>query len=141
LHFLVIIFCWYFTFFNWLDVQMVLLQLNTNPIIWKVVTAFIFVTTPAGILIGQLTKQWREKLEGSESLANAGKWIGIVERIIILIFVLENQYSAIGLLVAAKALIRFNEKDRSEIKTEYLVIGKLMSISLAIITGLVTKLF
>jgi len=141
LHFLVIIFCWYFIFFNWLAVQTVLLQLNTNLIIWKVVTAFIFVTTPVGILIGQLTKQWREKLEGSESLANAGKWIGIVERIIILIFVLENQYSAIGLLVAAKGLIRFNEKDRSEIKTEYLVIGTLMSISLAIITGLFTKLF
>ena len=114
-------------------------HLNTQTAFWKVATAFIFVTTPAGILIGQLTKQWREKLEGSESLANAGKWIGIVERVIILIFVLQNQYSSIGLLVAAKGLIRFNEKDRSEIKTEYLVIGTLMSIGLAIITGLIAK--
>jgi uncharacterized membrane protein YidH (DUF202 family) len=60
--------------------------------------------------------------------------------IIILLFVLLNQYSAIGLLVAAKGIIRFNEKDRQETKTEYLVIGTLMSIVLAIITGLLIKL-
>ena len=36
-------------------------------------------------------------------------------------------------------LIRFNEKDRQEIKTEYLVVGTLMSIGLAIITGLLAK--
>ena len=139
LHLVIIIGCWYFTFINWADVITAWQHINNQPVIWKMVTAFVFVTAPAGILIGQLTKQWREKLEGSESLANAGKWIGMVERIIILIFVLQNQYSAIGLLVAAKGLIRFNEKDRSEIKTEYLVIGTLMSIGLAIITGLLCK--
>lgn len=139
LHLFVIACCWYVMFIKWTDVHTVWQQINAQPIIWKTITAVVFVTSPAGILIGQLTKQWREKIEGEESLANAGKWIGIVERIIILIFVLLNQYSAIGLLVAAKGLIRFNEKDRSEIKTEYLVIGTLMSISLAIITGLLAK--
>ncbi|MEO7960219.1 MAG: DUF3307 domain-containing protein, partial [Ginsengibacter sp.] len=63
----------------------------------------------------------------------------ITERIIILIFVLQSQYSAIGLLVAAKGIIRFNEKDRQEIKTEYLVIGTLLSMVIAIITGLLIK--
>jgi hypothetical protein len=43
-------------------------------------------------------------------------------------------------LVAAKGIIRFNEKDRPEIKTEYLVIGTLLSIGLAIITGIAIKL-
>jgi hypothetical protein len=42
--------------------------------------------------------------------------------------------------VAAKGIIRFNEKDRQEIKTEYLVTGTLMSIGLAIITGIVVRL-
>ena len=136
MHLLVIAGCWYFSFLHWGNVQTAWQQLNASLTNWKIITAFIFVTTPAGILIGQLTRKWREKIEGAESLANAGKWIGIVERIIILIFVLKNQYSALGLLVAAKGLIRFNEIDRTEIKTEYLVIGTLMSIGLAIITGL-----
>ena len=75
----------------------------------------------AGILIGQLTGQWSSKIEDADnSLANAGNGIVIVERIIVLILVLQNQYSAIGLLVTAKGIIRFNEKDRQEVKNEYL---------------------
>lgn len=139
-HLIVILGCWYFTFINWKDVQIAFQQLNSQPGTWKAITAFIFLTTPAGILIGQITKKWRDKIENAESLANAGKWIGIIERIVILIFVLQGQYSAISLLVAAKGIIRFNEKDRLEIKTEYLVIGTLMSIGLAIITGMALKL-
>lgn len=136
LHLLIILGCWYFTFIKWSDVQLAWQQINAQSAVWKTITAFVFLTAPAGILIGQLTKQWRDKIPDAESLANAGKWIGMVERIIILVFVLQSQYSAIGLLVAAKGIIRFNEKDRPEIKTEYLVIGTLMSIGLAIITGL-----
>ena len=140
MHFMVITGCWYFTFMQWGNVLSAWQRLNANPDIWKTITAFIFLTTPAGILIGQLTKQWRDKIPGAESLANAGKWIGVSERTIILIFVLLNQYSAIGLLIAAKGIIRFNEKDRPEIKTEYLVIGTLLSMAIAIVTGLVIKL-
>lgn len=140
LHVLVILGCWYYSFIKWSDVQHAWQQLNTQLATWKIITALVFLTAPAGILIGQLTKQWRDKIADAESLANAGKWIGIIERIIILLFVLLNQYSAIGLLVAAKGIIRFNEKDRQETKTEYLVIGTLMSIVLAIVTGLLIRL-
>ncbi len=139
-HLLIIIGCWYFTFINWGDVKMTVTELNTQPNFWKTITAFIFLTSPSGFLIGQLTQQWRDKIADAESLANAGTWIGIIERIIILIFVIYNQYSAIGLLIAAKGIIRFSEKDRPEIKTEYLVIGTLMSMGLAILTGLALKL-
>ncbi|MEO6229508.1 MAG: DUF3307 domain-containing protein [Ferruginibacter sp.] len=139
MHLLVIAGCWYFTFIKWSDVLHSWQQTSMQIGVWKTITAFVFVTTPAGILIGQFTRKWREKIADAESLADAGKWIGIVERIIILIFVIYNQFSAIGLLVAAKGIIRFNEKDRQEIKTEYLVIGTLMSIALAIVTGLLIK--
>ena len=140
LHLSVIAGCWFVIFIKWHDVQTAWHYLDGQAATWKMITAFVFLTAPAGILIGQLTKQWRDKITGAESLANAGKWIGIVERIIIFIFVLNGQFSAIGLLVAAKGIIRFNEKDRQEIKTEYLVIGTLMSIGLAVITGLLVKL-
>ena len=140
MHFLVLFGCAYFSFLQWSNIKDLWGQFNTNPEFWKKLTAFIFLTTPAGILIGQVTRQWRDKLPEAENLASAGKWIGIVERTIILIFVLYGQYSAIGLLVAAKGIIRFNEKDRQEIKTEYLVIGTLMSIALAIVTGLAIQL-
>lgn len=140
LHLLVIFICWYATFFNTAAIASIWQQLNQHPKWWKAITGFVFVTVPAGILIGQLTRQWRDKIENAESLANAGKWIGMAERTIILIFVLQNQFAAIGLLVAAKGIIRFNEKDRPEVKTEYLVVGTLLSIVIAVVTGLLIQL-
>jgi Protein of unknown function (DUF3307) len=140
LHLLVIVGCWYFTFISFEKAQVAWQLLNTNLHIWKVITAFVFVTMPAGIVIGKFTKQWQDEIGNADSLANAGKWIGIIERVIVLIFVLKGDYAAISLLLAAKGIIRFNEKDRPEIKTEYLVIGTLLSICIAIIAGLLVKL-
>ncbi len=140
LHLMIIFCCWYFSFVQLQQVKDALQLLNQQPAFWKTITAFVFLTTPTGILIGQFTSRWRNKIADAESLANAGKWIGIIERMIILVFVIQGQYSAIGLLVAAKGIIRFNERDRPEIKTEYLVVGTLMSIVFAIVTGLLIQL-
>lgn len=141
LHLLVIAGCWAFTFQDWSVIGNLRQRLDTDLHGWIVLAAFVFVTSPAGILIGQLTGQWSKKIDDPEnSLANAGKWIGIAERIIVLILVLQSQYSAVGLLITAKGIIRFNEKDRQEVKTEYLVIGTLLSIGVAILTGLAVKL-
>ena len=136
---LLLLSCWLYLFLPWTEIILKLHEINTNAAFWKIATGIIFLTMPAGILIGKMTKHWRENIADAESLENAGKWIGIAERIIIVIFVLNNQYSAIGLLVAAKGIIRFNEKDRPEIKTEYLVIGTLLSIAMAVVTGLIIK--
>jgi hypothetical protein len=141
LHLAVIAGCWLVTFRDADPFERLGKLLNTDVHGWIVLAGFVFVTSPAGILIGQLTSQWSRKIDDPEnSLANAGKWIGIVERIIVVILVLQNQYSAIGLLITAKGIIRFNEKDRQEVKTEYLVIGTLMSIGTAILTGLAVKM-
>ncbi len=140
LHLLVIAGCWAVTFQEWNYINNLWLRINFDLHIWILLAAFTFVTFPAGILIGQLTAGWSEKIEDPEnSLVNAGKWIGIIERIIVLILVLQGQWTAIGLLITAKGIIRFSEKDRQEAKTEYLVIGTLVSISVAILTGLVVK--
>ena|SRR5579863_3489258 len=140
LHLGVICGCWLVTFRYWNIWDDVRHQLDTDPNIWIALAGFVFVTAPAGILIGELTRNWSEKIDDpGNSLINAGKWIGIAERAIVLVLVLQGQYSAIGLLVTAKGIIRFSEKDRQEIKTEYLVIGTLLSIGIAIFTGLAVK--
>jgi hypothetical protein len=140
LHVAVIILCWYFSFQNGDNIVTYYHKLNASNQFWVLVTGVIFLTTPAGILIGQLTRRWREKIVNPESLANAGKWIGVVERIIVLILVMLSQYAAISLLIAAKGIIRFSEKDRPEEKTEYLVIGTLLSIGIAIVIGLAMRM-
>jgi hypothetical protein len=143
LHFLVIFACFYFIFLKWEDVTAGWDKISDNIHFWKLILAIVFLTYPAGILVGLLTKKWRDKINNVnlESLSNAGKWIGITERIIVLVLVIHNQYEAIGLLVAAKSIVRFNEKDRQEIKTEYLMIGTLLSIGIAIVVGVAIKYF
>ena len=136
LHLIVIFICWYFIFLNVDDVVSAWDLIDTkNTLI--VITAYVFVTFPTGILIGQLTRKWREQIADAPTLGNAGKWIGIIERVVILTLVFNHQYEAIGLLIAAKSLLRFSEANRPEIKTEYLLIGTLISISIAILVGLI----
>ena len=139
LHILVIVGCWHYLFVKPDQFMSGWVKVTGNNKVWMLITAAVFLTAPAGILIGQLTKRWREKIANPESLANAGKWIGIIERLIVFVFVLLGQYAAISLLIAAKGIIRFNEKDRPEVKTEYLVIGTLMSIGIALLVGQAAK--
>lgn len=139
LHLAVLLGCWALYFLPAPEITAAFSSFMANRATWILLLGIIFLTTPAGILIGQMTRRWREKIENAESLANAGKWIGVIERLIVLILVLAGQYSAISILIAAKGIIRFNEKDRPEIKTEYLVIGTLISIGTAMIVGVIMK--
>ncbi|HKO79999.1 MAG TPA: DUF3307 domain-containing protein [Chitinophagaceae bacterium] len=143
LHLIVIFACWYFTFFQWGDLKQFLERTGSNEKFWIIATAFLFLSFPAGILIGKLTRRWQDQIKETATevmaLADAGKWIGILERTIILVLILQEQYGAIGLLIAAKSILRFNQTNSQEAKTEYVLIGSLISIGLAIVTGVVVK--
>ena len=139
LHLLVLLACWYVAFFTPDDIVSFWDATKFNDRFWILVTAYLFLSFPAGIMIGQLTKKWSEKLPQSTGLADAGKWIGIVERLIILTLLLQNEYAALGLLMTAKGLLRFSEKDRQEEKTEYVLIGTLVSVLFALTTGILVN--
>ena len=68
---------------------------------------------------------------------HAGQLIGILERWLILVFILIGHYEVIGFLIAAKSIIRFGEKDHD--KTEYFLAGTLLSIAIAVGCGLMVK--
>ncbi len=51
---------------------------------------------------------------GGGGLRSAGMAIGIIERVMVLTFVLVDQYTAITIVFAAKSIARFNElEDRN----------------------------
>ncbi len=98
---------------------------------------------PTNIIIKEVLKTFEIKSadteEKSEELDKAGRIIGNLERILTLVFVSINQFGAIGFLLAAKSLLRF--KDTARAKTEYVLVGTLLSFGIAIITGIIlTKL-
>jgi hypothetical protein len=76
-----------------------------------------------------------------KGLKNGGLWIGYIERFLILTFVLMSYYEGIGFLLAAKSIFRFGElKSDTEIKrTEYILIGTLLSFGLAVCVGMLMK--
>lgn len=109
--------------------------------------------SPISFLVGILTKPWREELsklapEADDNLASAGRWIGMSERLLIFVFVLVNQYSAIGFLIAAKSLLRYNDKSTEpgippayiSKKSEYVLVGTLMSYTCAIAVALAVQI-
>lgn len=74
-------------------------------------------------------------------LLNAGKYIGFLERFIITTFVLLDEYSAISFVLLAKSIFRLNEIKNNEDRelVEYIIIGNLLSFSIALFIGLSIK--
>jgi hypothetical protein len=101
---------------------------------------YLIVIFPVGFIIGKATRHWQEEIsaeDGINSLDKAGRYIGIFERILVLTFILTDNFSAIGFLIAAKSILRFSDKSKSGARkqTEYVLIGTLMSFALTIIIG------
>ena len=116
-------------------------SLVSDPKVWVILTGYLSLLWPSGILIGKFTQKWRDTIPKStqlneQSLENAGKWIGFFERFLILTFILVQQYTAIGFLVAAKSIFRY--PDRRDIG-EYILIGTLLSFSIAVCVGLLVQ--
>lgn len=113
--------------------------------ILAIVGAYLLVIFPAGYLIGKATQRWQEEIEQideNSSLREAGRYIGIFERILVLTFILTHNFSAIGFLIAAKSILRFSDKTGSGARkqTEYVLIGTLMSFAITILLGLLVNL-
>jgi len=134
LHIMVLYYC---TYLNYTIAQtgMLIEQLD-----WNLITAIVFVTFPAAIIMNKLL----DKMSGQipldhKSLPNAGKYIGIIERLFVLLFIILGRWEAIGLLITAKSVFRFNDLKESNNRklTEYILIGTLLSFGIAILTGIV----
>ena len=113
---------------------------NTNSI--SFITLLLLATLVPSILVRILRQNWDkdiDKQNKKESLKSAGKYIGLLEPLLVFKFVKLNQWSAIGFLIAAKPAFRFG--DLSEAKnrklTEYALIGTLLSFGLAMFLGIV----
>ncbi|OIQ30344.1 MAG: hypothetical protein BM564_02955 [Bacteroidetes bacterium MedPE-SWsnd-G2] len=103
------------------------------------ILAILTITHVSSIVMKITMGKWILKEDKTEdSLENAGKYIGILERLFVFGFILLNQWSAIGLLIAAKSVFRFGDLSRAKDRklTEYILIGTLMSFGLAISIGL-----
>ena len=105
--------------------------------IWIVALCYLLALKPASILLGTFIAKWTPANNEKNSLPNAGAWIGYLERVLILTFMLVGCMEGIGFLLAAKSIFRFGELTKArEVKiTEYVMIGTLSSFTIAILLG------
>lgn len=121
--------------------KIVVPNIPTN--LWPILISVVFLTNPSSIVIKMLISSWTPIVGASDdSLQNAGKYIGILERLLIFTFIITNHWEGIGFLIAAKSIFRFGDLQESKDRkmTEYILIGTLLSFGLAIVVGLLLSL-
>lgn len=143
-HLLVIVILWLILVDGFSEVIPFLQETFNSTTALVLILAYLFVIFPAGFLIGKATKKWQTEIEDTHkknSLDDAGRYIGIFERILVLSFILTNNFSAIGFLIAAKSILRFSDKSETGARkqTEYVLIGTLISFTITILIGLLVR--
>lgn len=98
-------------------------------IIWK----------PANVTIKKLLSRYKPGGEGEadSTVKNVGALIGTLERLIIALLLSVGQYAAIGLILTAKSVARYDKISKSQSFAEYYLLGTLLSTLLVILAYLV----
>lgn len=109
------------------------------------ITALVAVTYVSAIILKVLLSKWSEQIIKTDTgdTNNAGKYIGILERLFIFFFVVINFWEGIGFLLAAKSIFRFGDlKESKDVRlTEYILIGTLLSFGFGILCAMLYKSF
>ena len=110
---------------------------------WAVV--LLLIHKPANILIANILSGYKpdgkNAPDGGKTVQgdrNAGRMIGTLERIIMVIFIAIGQYSAVGLVLTAKSIARYDRISKDQSFAEYYLLGTLLS---TICAAAVTLLF
>jgi len=106
---------------------------------WLLAITLLLLTRVSSIVIKVLISRWTplnvdDPGKSNHSLANAGSYIGFLERLFIFVFIITNHWEGVGFLLAAKSVFRFGDLKEAHDRrlTEYILIGTLLSFGLAI---------
>lgn len=101
-------------------------------------TVLLLFLFPVGYLIRYLLDPFSEELvaadEAFEGLTNAGLYIGMLERALLIIAFAVGSMTAVGLIVGAKSIVRY-PRFQSRAFAEYFLIGTLLSVGSAALGG------
>lgn len=126
---------------NW-ELPEYLQSFNINhPLRLKTMAGLLLALKPANILILLILETCKVNVnptkDDEHGNFHSGELIGWLERGLILLFVILSQYEAIGFLIAAKSILRFNEASKGEEKSEYVLTGTLLSLAIALCLGII----
>lgn len=128
---------------SWSGMREAVRSTAMNPVLYLYASAYVGVVFGGGFLVQKVTQSFLATIQSDlaqlkPGLPNAGKYIGWVERVLILTFSVGGYETAVGFLLAAKALVRYPEikEDTRGHFAEYFLVGTLTSVGLALIAGI-----
>lgn len=86
----------------------------------------LLLTWPGNVLVRLVLRLARAK---TATGPGAGRWIGMLERLLIYVLVVMGEAGAAGLVVAAKSILRYPELtgEKPAIDPEYVLVGSMAS--------------
>jgi hypothetical protein len=116
----------------------ILLMVHLDPFfITRWILIILLIMKPANIVFRLLFSSFKpdeEDIDGIEEKSQkAGAIIGCLERILIVIFVSVKQYSALGFILTAKSIARYDAIAKDRKFAEYYLIGTLVSVVYSIV--------
>ncbi len=104
------------------------------------ISVFSIIFEPASVFIRKLFTSISPKTYPKANLEElkAGNIIGKLERIIIAILLLNNQFGVIGFVLTAKSIARFKQMENKDFAEKYLI-GTLTSFLIVLISVLILK--
>lgn len=124
------------SFYSMLEIQLLPLAFIKGLFI------ILVIGKPANIIIQEINR--KEKIEShsdtdvktDREYKNAGKIIGILERIIIVMMIMLKQYAAIALILTAKSITRYKKIENEPAFAEYYLVGTLLSLIISVVAVL-----
>ncbi len=101
-----------------------------------IAAGFLVTVWAGGPAVGLLMQDFQS--DQSAGLPNAGRMIGMLERGMIYVLVITGQPAAIGFLIAAKSVLRFDTASKDQKASEYVIIGTLASFGWALLASFAT---
>ncbi|MBN8630400.1 MAG: DUF3307 domain-containing protein, partial [Rhodobacterales bacterium] len=111
------------------------------PALMVLLTGLILATRAGGFAVGLLMEPFAPHLgkgDAGKSLPGAGRVIGNLERGLIYALVIFGQAQGVGLLIAAKSILRFGAVKDDRRLSEYVIIGTLASFGWALVVAYAT---
>lgn len=106
----------------------------SKELVARWILAILIIHEPANILIQNILKGLKSE-NTTESITDnktatdlkAGRKIGSIERLIMLLFIAMDQYTAMGMVLTAKSIARYDQITKEQAFAEYYLIGTLLS--------------
>lgn len=126
-----------------LDMLLVVIKGWVTPKSVLIVLAYLLILKPASIVISSILAKYSPiAREENAGLLSGGEFIGYLERLLILTFVIKGQFAVIGFILAAKSIFRFGDLNNAKHRdlTEYVLLGSLLSVTLTSFLGLLVSI-